>query len=102
MQVHGGTTRHDIIQKVKKAEDIARKNTETFLRKKREENEDGEDDESKVYENHMFTVLFFDEANTTEAIGVIKEIMCDKSLGGKPIQLHERLKIVAACNPYRK
>ncbi|VDI69454.1 Hypothetical predicted protein [Mytilus galloprovincialis] len=102
MKVHGGTTRHDIIQKVKKAEDIARKNTETFLRKKREENEDGEDDESKVYENHMFTVLFFDEANTTEAIGVIKEIMCDKSLGGKPIQLHERLKIVAACNPYRK
>jgi hypothetical protein len=28
----------------------------------------------------MDTVLFFDEANTTEAIGVIKEIMCDKSL----------------------
>jgi hypothetical protein len=50
----------------------------------------------------MDTVLFFDEANTTEAIGVIKEIMCDKSLGGKPIKLHERLKIVAACNPYRK
>ena len=51
---------------------------------------------------YMDTVLFFDEANTTEAIGVIKEIMCDKSLGGKPIKLHERLKIVAACNPYRK
>ncbi|CAC5422253.1 RNF213 [Mytilus coruscus] len=50
----------------------------------------------------MFTVLFFDEANTTEAIGVIKEIMCDKSLGGKPIHIHEQLKIVAACNPYRK
>jgi hypothetical protein len=44
---------------------------------------------------YMDTVLFFDEANTTEAIGVIKEIMCDKSLGGKPIKLHERLKIVA-------
>jgi hypothetical protein len=29
---------------------------------------------------YMDTVLFFDEANTTEAIGVIKEIMCDKSL----------------------
>lgn len=51
---------------------------------------------------NMDTVLFFDEANTTEAIGVIKEIMCDKSLGGKPIKLHKRLKIVAACNPYRK
>jgi hypothetical protein len=50
----------------------------------------------------MFTVLFFDEANTTEAIGVIKEIMCDKSLGGNPIQIHKKLKIIAACNPYRK
>jgi hypothetical protein len=36
---------------------------------------------------YMDTVLFFDEANTTEAIGVIKEIMCDKSLGGKPIKI---------------
>jgi hypothetical protein len=43
---------------------------------------------------NMFTVLFFDEANTTEAIGVIKEIMCDKSLCGNPIQIHERLKII--------
>lgn len=50
----------------------------------------------------MDTVLFFDEANTTEAIGVIKEIMCDKTLGGKPMELHQRLKMVAACNPYRK
>lgn len=50
----------------------------------------------------MDTVLFFDEANTTEAIGVIKEIMCDKTLGGKQMELHQRLKLVAACNPYRK
>lgn len=50
----------------------------------------------------MDTVLFFDEANTTEAIDVIKEIMCDKTLDGHPVQLHERLKIVAACNPYKK
>jgi hypothetical protein len=70
------------MKKVRKAEKTARKN-------------------AKKYPN-MFTVLFFDEANTTEAIGVIKEIMCDKSLGGNPIQIHERLKIIAACNPYRK
>lgn len=50
----------------------------------------------------MDTVLFFDEANTTEAIGIIKEITCDKSLLGRPIELHEKLKMVAACNPYRK
>ncbi|CAC5380698.1 RNF213 [Mytilus coruscus] len=82
MKVHGGTTTKDIIKKVRKAEEIAMENAEDHP--------------------NMFTVLFFDEANTTEAIGVIKEIMCDKSLGGKPIQIHERLKIIAACNPYRK
>ena len=46
------------------------------------------------------TVLFFDEANTTEAIGLIKEIMCDRRLNGKPIP--EDIKFIAACNPYRK
>ena len=50
----------------------------------------------------MYTVLFFDEANTTEAIGLIKEIMCDKSMEGKKLKLCENLKMVAACNPYRK
>ncbi|XP_052062680.1 E3 ubiquitin-protein ligase rnf213-alpha-like isoform X2 [Mytilus californianus] len=82
MKVHGGTKTSDIVRKVKKAEEIASKNSANY--------------------KNMDTVLFFDEANTTEAIGVIKEIMCDKSLGGKPINLHKRLKIVAACNPYRK
>jgi len=48
------------------------------------------------------TVLYFDEANATEAIGLIKEIMCDKTLGGKPLDLCRGLKVIAACNPYRK
>ncbi|XP_063403574.1 E3 ubiquitin-protein ligase rnf213-alpha-like [Mytilus trossulus] len=81
-KVYGGTKASDIIMKVRKAEEMARKNAADYP--------------------FMDTVLFFDEANTTEAIGVIKEIMCDKTLGGKPIKLHEKLKIVAACNPYRK
>ena len=50
----------------------------------------------------MYTVLFFDEANTTEAIGLIKEIMCDKTMEGQKLELCQNLKIVAACNPYRK
>ena len=56
------------------------------------------------YGPHMHTVLFLDEANTTEAVGTIKEILCDHSLGGVPIQqLHTSgLRLVAACNPYRK
>lgn len=82
LQVHGGTKSSDIIRKVRDAEDIASRNTD-------------------MYPN-MFTVLFFDEANTTEAIGVIKEMMCDMSLNGKPMKLNQSLKIVAACNPYRK
>lgn len=46
------------------------------------------------------TVVFFDEANTTEAIGLIKEIMCDRRLLGKPIS--DDLNFIAACNPYRR
>ncbi|XP_052086034.1 E3 ubiquitin-protein ligase RNF213-like [Mytilus californianus] len=82
MKVHGGTKACDIIRKVKQAEKITARNSKQHI--------------------NMDTVLFFDEANTTEAIGVIKEIMCDKTLGGKPMELHQRLKMVAACNPYRK
>lgn len=47
-------------------------------------------------------ILFFDEANTSEAIGLIKEIMCDLSCNGRPIDFAHGLKIVAAINPYRK
>ncbi|WAR07347.1 R213A-like protein [Mya arenaria] len=83
MKVHGGTTTEDIERKVNVAEVAARVNIEEYGR-------------------HMYTVLFFDEANTTEAIGLIKEIMCDKSIAGKRLALCENLKIVAACNPYRK
>ncbi|WAR07285.1 R213A-like protein [Mya arenaria] len=56
MKVHGGTTNADIKRKVNDAEIAARVNIEKYGR-------------------HMYTVLFFDEANTTEAIGLIKEIM---------------------------
>ncbi|XP_046558704.1 E3 ubiquitin-protein ligase RNF213-like [Haliotis rubra] len=82
MKVHGGTTPEDIIRKVKHAEQLAIAN--------------------KANNPHMYTVLFFDEANTTEAIGLIKEIMCDGCMNGQPLKLSENLKIVAACNPYRK
>ncbi|XP_052242488.1 E3 ubiquitin-protein ligase rnf213-alpha-like, partial [Dreissena polymorpha] len=83
MKVHGGTTKDLIKRKVNEAEKIANKNVEKYGR-------------------HMYTVLFFDEANATEAIGIIKEIMCDRSICGEPIKLYQNLKIVAACNPYRK
>lgn len=83
MQVHGGTTAQDIVSKVREAEAQAIINKEE-------------------YGDRMYTVLFFDEANSSEAIGLIKEIICDRRMEGETLTLCENLKIVAACNPYRK
>ena len=79
--MHGGTTERDIEKKVEVAAELSRKN--------------------RQYGN-IDTVLFFDEANTTEAIGLIKEIMCDHTINGQPLKNLHGLKIIAACNPYRK
>ena len=78
LQVHGGITKGDIEQFLEKAKKQAEKNRKEKLD----------------------TVVFFDEANTTDAIGLIKEIMCDKRLHGKP--LPKELHFIAACNPYRR
>ncbi|XP_052243455.1 E3 ubiquitin-protein ligase RNF213-like [Dreissena polymorpha] len=86
MKVHGGTIKDDIKRSIKKAEEQARQNVRMMAK----------------YKTNIYTVLFFDEANTTEAIGLIKEVMCDKSMCGEPLKFYENLKIVAACNPYRK
>ena len=49
------------------------------------------------------TVLFFDEANTTDALGMIKEVMVDRRVNGRKIGVGlTRLQFIAACNPYRK
>ena len=76
--MHGGTTEEDIEELIKKAEKEAVQN--------------------RV--KNMDTVVFFDEANTTDAIGLIKEIMCDRRIHGKTVS--KDLKFIAACNPYRK
>ena len=81
LQVHGGTTCDDIQRKVEQAERVAQANEALKID----------------------TVLFFDEANTTEALGMIKEVMVDRRINGRPIGtgLH-RLQFIAACNPYRR
>ncbi|XP_040919421.1 E3 ubiquitin-protein ligase rnf213-alpha isoform X2 [Toxotes jaculatrix] len=81
VKVHGGTTSEMIYNKVREAEDIASINKQDY----------GFD-----------SVLFFDEANTTEAISSIKEILCDKTVKGESLIPHCGLQIIAACNPYRK
>ena len=79
-KVHGGITEQDIERRMNEVLELAKEN--------------------KKASPPVDTVLFFDEANTTEAIGLIKEIMCDRRLNGKPIP--EDIKFIAACNPYRK
>lgn len=81
VKVHGGTTSEMIYTKVREAEDIASINKLDY----------GFD-----------SVLFFDEANTTEAISSIKEVLCDKTVKGESLTANTGLQIIAACNPYRK
>ena len=76
--MHGGTTEEDINRKVQEAEKQAMDNRKA---------------------HSIDTVLFFDEANTTDAIELIKEVMCDRRILGKDIG--DGLQFVAACNPYR-
>uniref|UniRef100_A0A8C8GD14 RING-type E3 ubiquitin transferase n=1 Tax=Oncorhynchus tshawytscha TaxID=74940 RepID=A0A8C8GD14_ONCTS len=81
VKVHGGTTSDMIYTKVHEAEAVAVANKE----------------------KHGFdSVLFLDEANTTEAISSIKEILCDNTVQGQQLGYQTGLQIIAACNPYRK
>ena len=43
--------------------------------------------------------VFFDEFNTSDAIGVICEIICNRKLFGQI--LPENMAFLAACNPYK-
>ncbi|XP_023412590.2 E3 ubiquitin-protein ligase RNF213 isoform X4 [Loxodonta africana] len=81
VKVHGGTTVDMIYSKVREAEDIAIFNKS---------------------HHQLDTILFFDEANTTEAISCIKEVLCDHTVNGVPLVENSGLHIIAACNPYRK
>eukprot|EP01083_Nonionella_stella_P073155 197581_1 len=44
--------------------------------------------------------IFFDEINTSPDIGYFKEIVCDQYFDGEA--LPSNMKVIAACNPYRK
>ena len=43
--------------------------------------------------------VFFDEINTSHVIGLISEIMCNRTLKGN--SLNNNFQFIAACNPYR-
>ena len=76
-------TEEDIHQRVQEAKELARENW--------------------IKKPDLETILFFDEVNTTSAIGLVKEIMCDERVCGEPIHAASYgLRIISACNPYRK
>ena len=64
------------------------------------EDAEKEAQKNRAIDKKLDTVVFFDEANTTESIGLIKEIMCDRRINGRTVS--KDLKFIAACNPYRK
>ncbi|KAM8945658.1 LOW QUALITY PROTEIN: E3 ubiquitin-protein ligase RNF213 [Pelodytes ibericus] len=81
VKVHGGTSAETIYKNILEAQEAAIRNTNIY---------------------NCDTVLFFDEANTTDAISSIKEALCDHTVDGEPLQQNSGLQIIAACNPYRK
>uniref|UniRef100_A0A674GZS2 RING-type E3 ubiquitin transferase n=1 Tax=Taeniopygia guttata TaxID=59729 RepID=A0A674GZS2_TAEGU len=81
VKVHGGTTAEMIYARIREAEALAKSNKEQY---------------------GLDTILFFDEANTTEAVSSIKEVLCDRTVQGRPLASGSGLRIIAACNPYRK
>ncbi|XP_031747021.1 E3 ubiquitin-protein ligase RNF213 [Xenopus tropicalis] len=80
VKVHGGTSAESIYKNVLETQTIALANKQ----------------------NKCDTVLFFDEANTTQAISSIKEVLCDHTADGMPLIDNSGLQVIAACNPYRR
>nr|XP_039268822.1 E3 ubiquitin-protein ligase rnf213-beta-like [Styela clava] len=78
-KVYGGITASDIQESIKEAEKLW--------------------SQSKTDED--MRLLFFDEANTTEAIYAIKEVMCDNTFDGEAVAM-ENTTIIAACNPHKE
>ena len=128
MQIHGGTSEGTIQMAVYEAEKCANENSklihelEEKVIKEREEREIRQTieavevfktkgakgvrqamvrsaEESYLDGTKLGTILFFDEANTTDHVDLIKEIMCDHTLYGRKI--HKDVQVVTACNPYR-
>lgn len=50
----------------------------------------------------MDIILFFDEVNIIEVISCIKEVFCDRIVGGEFLVKDFGLYIIVVCNFYRK
>ncbi len=95
--MHGGTTVSQIRAQLDHASLLARTNYAVLSR------QTPGTAAASTCSSIISVLLFFDEANTSEHVGLIKEIMCDGTCLGEPIEaLSYGLKIIAAINPYRK
>eukprot|EP00954_Amorphochlora_amoebiformis_P014578 1139880-Amorphochlora_amoeboformis.AAC.1 len=56
-------------------------------------------EEAEFLSQEERVVIFLDEVNTCNCMGLFKEIICDRSVQGR--FLPPSMKIIAACNPYR-
>ena len=88
MDVHAGISADDIVATVDKA------NAEASSRERRFNMG------SITHPGEQYVLLFFDEVNTNENLGLFKEIVCDRTCRGVPLRYNVR--VLAACNPRRK
>ena len=79
ISIHAGITEEFIVEEMKKI--IEKAEVLKFI-----------DDKIKVW-------VFFDEFNTTESIGIIKEVICERTILGEIIP--ENVVFLGACNPFR-
>jgi len=79
-RIHAGVTNDQIVDKMNEYTEKARNLLNT-------------DENKRVW-------VFFDEFNTTPNIGLLKEIVCDRTLLGE--SLPENMVFLGACNPLRR
>ena len=79
-RIHAGVTNDQIVDKMNEYTEKARNLLNT-------------DENKRLW-------VFFDEFNTTPNIGLLKEIVCDRTLLGEP--LPENMVFLGACNPLRR
>ncbi|ETN99846.1 hypothetical protein RFI_37621, partial [Reticulomyxa filosa] len=89
VDIHGGIDRTHIDEIVEKCKERLRSMESTV-----------ESKENEFQRNPKEIWLFLDEFNTSPDIGWFNELICNRSLDG--VKIPDEIKILAACNPYRK
>ncbi len=94
VKIHGGHREEQIIDILQQAIKKADVYSKWIL-----DNQPKDTQNQEKSKSVPFTVLFLDETNSSEAIHVIKHLLCNQRI--KSVQLPNNLKLVCACNPYR-